>query len=88
MPEISRFFGIIIKMINLDDSEHHRPHVHVYYGEYEASVSLEGTLLAGALPLRQFKLVAAWLILHECELNLAWNAAVEGKTFEKVEPLS
>ena len=32
MPEISRFFGIVIKMIFNDSDKHHKPHVHVYYG--------------------------------------------------------
>ncbi len=36
MPEISRFYGIIIKMLYSDDDKHSKPHVHVYYGEYEA----------------------------------------------------
>lgn len=34
MPEICRFKGIIIKMIFKDNDKHHKPHVHVYYGEY------------------------------------------------------
>jgi hypothetical protein len=36
MPEICRFLGIIIKMIFMDEEKHHKPHVHVYYGEYSA----------------------------------------------------
>lgn len=38
MPEISRFYGHIVKMIYMDNEQHHKPHVHVYYGDYEASV--------------------------------------------------
>lgn len=45
MPEISRFYGIIIKMLYNDNDKHHKPHVHVYYGEYEASMSLDGDVL-------------------------------------------
>ena len=44
MPEISRFYGIVIKMIFKDNEKHHKPHVHVYYGEYEASVALDGEM--------------------------------------------
>jgi len=36
MPELSRFYGIIIKMIFSDDIQHHKPHFHVYYNEYSA----------------------------------------------------
>ena len=44
MLEISRFQGMIIKLIYLDSEKHHKPHVHVYYGEYEASVGIDGEL--------------------------------------------
>ena len=50
MPELSRFFGIIIRMLFSDDDKHHKPHVHVYYGEYSAAVGLDGELLEGKLP--------------------------------------
>ena len=48
MPEISRFYGLVIKLLPNDDEQHHKPHVHVKYGEFTASVSLDGTVLAGA----------------------------------------
>ena len=88
MPEISRFYGISVKMLYMDDSQHHKPHVHVYYGEYEASVGIDGEMLAGSLPTKQYKLVAAWLVLHEDELYKAWNYAVSGRSFTRIEPLS
>ena len=52
MPEISRFYGLIVKMIFNDSDKHHKPHVHVYYGEYEASVGLDGEVLDGRLPVK------------------------------------
>ena len=45
MPEISRFYGITIIMIYNDNEKHHKPHVHVYYGEYKASMSLDSELI-------------------------------------------
>lgn len=87
MPELSRFYNIVVKMIFKDDSQHHKPHVHVYYNEYEASVGLDGELLAGSIPVKQLKLVLAWLAIHEEELYSAWNKAVQGIPFEKIEPL-
>lgn len=71
MPELSRFYGIVIKMIYLDIAQHNKPHVHVFYGEYEASVGIDGELLAGSLPVKQLKLVMAWLVIHEEELYAA-----------------
>lgn len=87
MPELSRFYNIVVKMIFKDDSQHHKPHVHVYYNEYEASVGIDGELLAGSLPVKQFNLVAAWLAIHEEELYRAWNNAVRGMPVEKIAPL-
>ena len=88
MPELSRFYGIIIKLMYNDEKQHHKPHVHVYYGDYEASIGIDGELLAGALPSKQYKLVVAWLVLHEDEIYAAWNNAVASKAFDRVAPLS
>ena len=52
MPELSRFQGMIIKLIYLDNEKHDKPHIHVYYGDYEASVGIDGELLSGALPIK------------------------------------
>ena len=37
MPELCRFYNIIIKMIFMDDEKHHKPHFHVFYAEYKAN---------------------------------------------------
>jgi len=87
MPELSRFYGIIIKMIYADNIQHNKPHFHVYYGEHEASVGIDGDLLAGSLPVKQLRLVQAWTAIHEEELYRAWNLAVQNRPFEKIEPL-
>ena len=87
MPELCRFYNIVIKMLYSEDSQHHRPHVHVYYGEYEASVGVDGELLAGSLPVKQLKMVQAWAAIHEEELYIAWNKAVKNVPFGKIEPL-
>lgn len=88
MPEISRFYGLVIKLLYSDDEEHHKPHVHVKYGEYKASVGLDGEILAGQIPVKQYRMLAAWLVIHEEELYRAWNLAVAGKPFDKIDPLS
>lgn len=59
MPELSRFYNIVIKMIYNDTTQHNKPHFHVYYNEYEASVGIDGELLAGSLPLKQLRMVQA-----------------------------
>jgi len=55
MPEISRFFGIIIAMFH---REHHPPHFHARYGEYEATIRISDfVILEGYLPPRALGLV-------------------------------
>ena len=88
MPELSRFYGIVIKLIFKDDEQQHKPHVHVKYGDYKASVGIDGEVLAGRLPVRQYRMVLAWLSIHEDELYDAWNKAVNGVAFEEIDPLS
>ena len=87
MPEFCRFLNIVLKMIFSDNDQHHKPHFHVYYAEYEASVGVDGELLAGSLPVKQLKLVQAWAAIHEDELYAAWNNAVRNIPFGKIEPL-
>lgn len=87
MPEICRFFGIVIKMLYSDNEKHHKPHVHVYYGEYKASIALDGEVLEGDLPVKQYRMVSGWMAMHEEELYAAWNNAVRQIAFEKIEPL-
>ncbi len=74
-------------MLFLDDDKHHKPHVHIYYGEYAASVGVDGELISGSIPVKQLKILTAWLIIHEDELYKAWNSAVRGLPFDKIEPL-
>jgi hypothetical protein len=87
MPELCRFHGMIIKLIYGDIIQHNKPHIHVYSAEHEASIGIDGELLAGSLPVKQLKLLQAWLIIHEDELYAAWNKAVRNEPFGKIEPL-
>lgn len=87
MPELCRFAGIVIYLLFNDTQQHNKPHVHVYYGEYSASIGIDGELLAGSIPRKQFKIVAGWLALHEEEAYAAWNKAVQGEHFDKIDPM-
>ncbi len=87
MPELSRFYNIIVRMMYDDNNQHHKPHIHVYYNDYHASVGLDGELLAGDLPVKQLKLVQAWIVLHEEELREAWSLAIKNVPFGKIAPL-
>lgn len=64
------------------------PHVHVFYAEHQASVGIDGELLAGTLPVKQMRILSAWLAIHEEELYAAWNKAVRNEPPGKIAPLS
>ena len=87
MPELSRFYGMIIRMQYADNQKHHKPHVHVLFAEHEAVVGIDGEVLAGSLPDNKYKLLQAWLIMRENELYASWNKAVKNVPIEKIEPL-
>ncbi|MDE6710645.1 MAG: DUF4160 domain-containing protein [Oscillospiraceae bacterium] len=67
--------------------QHNKPHIHAYYGEYEASIGIDGELLAGSIPVKQLRMIQAWLAIHEEEAYAAWNKAVQGEQFNKIDPL-
>src|ERR1700730_13360042 len=61
MPEISRFFGIIIRMFAEVGAPHHRPHFHAAYQEFKAVFALDPVeCIGGDLPRTQQRLVEAW----------------------------
>lgn len=85
MPEISRFYGIIIKMFFND---HNPPHFHVEYQAYKAVVSIQEGVVEGKMPKTALKLVFEWLELHKDELMENWKSIEEKKPLNKIEPLN
>ena len=81
MPELSRFFGIIIYMFYED---HAPPHFHARYGEFEALIR---AILDGKLPVRALGLVVEWASLHQEELLENWKRAQSGEPIAKISPL-
>lgn len=86
MPEISRFFGIIIKMFFLD---HAPPHFHAEYGNYKAVIDIKTQeVTEGYFPPKQLKLVQAWAIIHEEELLKNFEGLnQQTPVWNKIEPL-
>ena len=88
MPELSRFFGIIIRMFVEIGGPHHRPHFHAYYQDDVAIFGIDPVdLIAGTLPRRQRRLVEAWAELHQEELMVAWDRLQAGRPPQAIEPL-
>jgi len=85
MPEISRYFGIIIRMY-FDD--HPPPHFHAIYGQDQIQVSINPiTILRGSLPRRAESMVFEWAALHQQELMDNWNRLNNDQSPEKIKPL-
>lgn len=81
MPEIARFYGIIIKLFFGD---HPPPHFHAVYGEYNALFNIETLeMIEGDLPPRAMKMVIEWAEQQQNELLLMWN----NQKFHKLPPL-
>ena len=85
MPEIARFFGIIITM-NYND--HAPPHFHVRYGEQKALIDIQSlTLLQGRLSPRVFGLVMEWASEHQAELMINWDRTRQQAELARIRPL-
>jgi hypothetical protein len=88
MPELSRFFGIIIRMYWELSAPHHVPHFHVYHQDATAIYSIDPIeLIAGSLPKRQQRLVEAWAELHQVELLADWERLQAGLAPLPIDPL-
>ena len=88
MPIISMFYGIIIRMYQLDNKHHNLPHIHARYAEFEASINIgDGEVLAGELPRKQLRLVQAWGELHRDELMADWELSVSNESPYRIAPL-
>ena len=85
MPEISRFYGIVIEIYYGD---HLPPPFHVNYSGQSAKFDIETfALLDGSLPARARGLVIEWATLHQDELRQAFRLAAAMEQPQKIDPL-
>jgi hypothetical protein len=71
MPDVSRFYGIIIRFYHRD---HPPKHFHAIYGGYEALIEIEtGAIHRGRIPKTAYNLVNAWRLLHLQALRENWE---------------
>mgnify|MGYP004544649735 FL=1 len=72
MPEISRFYGITIKMYFLS-REHNPPHIHAIYNKDIAVIDIQTLeVIEGKMPKRALKLVKEWILIHKSEIKEIW----------------
>ena len=85
MPEISRFYGIIIAIFH---NEHNPPHFHAKYGKQKITVDIRTLqVLEGKLQPRALGLVIEWATQHQEELLKDWDLASSMEEPLKIEPL-
>jgi hypothetical protein len=85
MPEISRFFGIIIRMYFGD---HPPPHFHAEYGGSRIKIEIATlAVIDGELPPRALGLVTEWAALHQADLLELWSLAAANQPLHKLPPL-
>jgi len=85
MPEISRFYGIVIALF-LD--EHNPPHFHARYGGDKAAIDIRTLqVLDGKLPPRALRMVVEWAGEHQAELLENWELVRAGRQPNKIDPL-
>jgi len=83
MPELSRFYGIVIKMFFIK-REHNPPHIHAVYGEYLGELDIRtGEVIEGDLPAKAVRMIQEWIEMHQNELLLIWQS----QQFRKLPPL-
>lgn len=84
MPEISRFYGLVIFMNYRD---HLPPHFHVWYGENKAIVDISTGKVTGLIPVRAKRMVLEWLKINKNELLQDWDLTIKGEPLKKINPL-
>jgi hypothetical protein len=88
VPTISMFFGIVVLLYYRDDRRHHRPHIHARHQDREVVVAIDDSeVLEGSLPLRQMRLLLAWIEIHREDLLANWDLAVQGLPPFRIPPL-
>jgi uncharacterized protein DUF4160 len=84
MPEVSRFFGIVIQMY-VDD--HDPPHFHARHAGREVAVAFETFAIIRGRLSRAHALVVEWASIHAEELREDWELARSGRPLNRIEPL-
>ena len=85
MPQISTFFGIIIRMYFGD---HPPPHFHAEHQGERATFDFDGNMLRGTISSRTARrLIEQWALQHRHELELNWMSIEQGRPLSRIAPL-
>lgn len=85
MPVISKFYGIVIRMLFI------RPfaaHFHAFYGDHELVVGINPLrILQGTAPARARYMVLEWAAAHQSELLDDWRRCSSAQVPSPIAPL-
>ena len=85
MPEVSRFYGIVIQIYYGD---HAPPHFHAQYAGAVAQIAIDSLqIIEGSLPKRALGLVLDWAAAHQPELRVAFARAANLQSPGRIAPL-
>lgn len=84
MPELSRFYGIIIFM---NYREHNPPHFHARYQEYEITYDISSGLIHGSMSKRALKMIIEWAEKYQSEMLANWKLSEQKKPLKQIPPL-
>ncbi len=83
MPEITRFYGIVIQMY-VNEKGHNRPHIHAKYSGHKAVIYIDNFEISTSnLPATQLRMVLSWTKMYQDELLRMW----ETKKIGHIDPL-
>lgn len=84
MPEICRFYGIVIFM---NYSDHNPPHFHAKYQDQEVMVEINSGVVEGKMQKRALQMLFEWTDKYKADLLKDWELAKERKQLDKIPPL-
>ncbi len=84
MPIIDIVHGIFFVIYT--GREHPPPHVHVKYGEYEASMDIKtGEIIQGSLPRPARRIAQDWLKKNRLKVLREWERMEKGETPQRIK---
>ena len=85
MPVLSKFYGIVIRMLFVREFT---AHFYAYYDKWELMIGVAPVrILQGDAPERVSELVLEWAKEHQYELLTAWNSMARSRQPQPIQPL-
>ena len=86
MPEVSRFYGIVV---TIHYGDHNPPHFLAAYQGRKVEIDIRTlAVLDGGIAPRALGLVMEWAAHHQPELAADWRLAADGHEPLKIAPLA